>query len=70
MKVSLFCLGSTAGAVMVGSASVALDSCNKAEADAVIVRSRPDMLAIVSLTKRKVDGDGTRVVRLSSARLI
>jgi hypothetical protein len=55
---------------MVGSASVALDSCNKAEADAVIVRSRPDMLAIVSLTKRKVDGGGTRVVRLSSARLI
>lgn len=69
-KLSLFCLGSTAGAVIVGSAGEALESCNKAEADAMIVRSRPDMLAVVSSTMRRVDGGQPRVVRTSSARLI
>lgn len=50
IKVSLFCLGSTAEAVIVGSAGLALDSCNKAEAEVMIVRILPDMLAIVSIT--------------------
>lgn len=69
IKVSLFCLGSTAGAVIVGSAGLALESCNKVKAEAMVVRSRPDMFAILTLTKCRVDEGETRGLGMSSAQL-
>jgi uncharacterized membrane protein len=47
MKLSLFCLGNTAAAVMVGSAGTALESCNKAEAESREIRSRANIFAAV-----------------------
>ena len=69
IKVSLFCLGSTAGAVIVGSAGLALESCNKTEAEAMIVRSRSNILAIENYMKRRLDEGTTRGMKMSSARL-
>lgn len=54
IKVSLFCLGNTAGAVIVGSAGLALESCNKAEAEVRMVRILADILAIVSKTSAEL----------------
>lgn len=45
IKLSLFCLGNTAGVVIVGSSDTALESCHKAEAGRTIVRSRPSIVA-------------------------
>jgi hypothetical protein len=45
MKLSLFCLGSTAAAVMVGSAGTALESAHKAEAEIASVCNRLNIIA-------------------------
>lgn len=43
MKLSLFCLGSTAAVVMVGSAGIASEGCHKADAESRIIRNRPNI---------------------------
>lgn len=52
IKLSLFCLGSTARAVIVGSVGLAADSCDRAKNGTMTARSRPDILAIMKLAKR------------------
>lgn len=46
MKLSLFCLGSRAAGVIVGSAGSAVDKCHKVEAAKTIDRSCLHMVAI------------------------
>jgi hypothetical protein len=50
MKVSLFCLGSTAGAVIVGSAGLALESWHKPKAAAVMLYSLDMSMIGISIT--------------------
>ena len=51
MKLSLFCLGNTAAAVMVGSEGTALESCQKAEAESAVVSNLRDIVATNTVCK-------------------